>query len=176
MEGMLHEIQVAYKNGLYRLALFSVLTLPDICGALRSSDGEADSKKYTDWYEEFVLSKYPVLSATEAYQYRCSALHQGKSEPRRSENKDYERIIFLDPSAKNRITVKRISVTDPNTGEKKSAIAIDLESLIHAILSGVDESLQIAKGTKPFDDNYKNFMQLYPQGISPWIGGASVIG
>ncbi len=90
MEEMLKEIELAYASGLYRLALFSVLTLPDICGALRSSNGEADSKKYSDWYDEFVRPKYQVLSGKEAYQYRSSALHQGKAAPQGSQYKDYE--------------------------------------------------------------------------------------
>lgn len=47
MEEMIRQIRAASVAGLYYLALFGALTLPDICGALAASDGKASKTKYT---------------------------------------------------------------------------------------------------------------------------------
>jgi hypothetical protein len=49
VEEMIRQIRAASAAGLYYLALFGALTLPDICGALTASDGKATKSKYTAW-------------------------------------------------------------------------------------------------------------------------------
>ncbi|EQD56665.1 hypothetical protein B1A_11430, partial [mine drainage metagenome] len=51
METILQEIERALDAHLYYLAVAMVLTLPDICAALASADGESSGQRYRDWYD-----------------------------------------------------------------------------------------------------------------------------
>jgi hypothetical protein len=51
MEDILRQIEATNEAGYYYVALFSVLTLPDICAALESINGETTGDRYADWYD-----------------------------------------------------------------------------------------------------------------------------
>jgi hypothetical protein len=55
--------------------LHFVIVLPDICGALQSSNGEASGSKYRSWVKKYVSE--PNLTPYEWYKIRCRLLHQG---------------------------------------------------------------------------------------------------
>jgi hypothetical protein len=85
MELFLQQIQASLEEKLYYLALYTSLTIPDICSALESDNGEAEGKKYKQWYDKYMLNKYRsvagevVFSADDCWYFRCSILHQGSS-------------------------------------------------------------------------------------------------
>ena len=111
-----------------------------------------------------------MLTAQEAYDYRCSSLHQGKSEPQGVSEKDYDRIMFFEPSAtRGSVNVKRI-ITPAGT-----AIMIDANRLIGAIVIGAREFLWVNSEKQPVKQNLLSFMKRYPNGLPPWAGGAPVI-
>jgi len=46
MRDLLNQIQSAIETKAYYLALYTSLTIPDICGAMQSDDGKATKEKY----------------------------------------------------------------------------------------------------------------------------------
>ncbi len=76
---MIRQIRAASAAGLYYLALFGALTLPDICGALAASDGKATKSKYITWLRSNVPEE--AGDADLIYGLRCSLLHQGRTLP-----------------------------------------------------------------------------------------------
>lgn len=83
------DIIKALDAELWTAALTSALALPDICGALASDEGRASGTHYRTWFAENLGDLYPLLPAEDAYQLRCSLLHQGRSSTRQ-----YSRILF----------------------------------------------------------------------------------
>lgn len=79
MDELIRQIRVASDAGLYYLALLGTLSLPDMCGALASTDGKASGSKYKDWLRDNVPEQSG--SADLIYGLRCSLLHQGRALP-----------------------------------------------------------------------------------------------
>ena len=92
MDQIFREIRAAVTGNAWVLALFGILAIPDICGALDSNDGRALGSRYKAWFTANVGQKYPRLDADECYQMRCSMLHQGASAAA-----SYSRVIFVGP-------------------------------------------------------------------------------
>jgi hypothetical protein len=58
MQDLIQQIRAANAAGLYYVALFSALALPDICGSLESQDGVATGARYSDWFNQHVAPRY----------------------------------------------------------------------------------------------------------------------
>jgi len=169
MDELIAQTRAALNTNLYYLSLFSALTVPDICGALDSQDGVATGARYRGWYRTHVLPRFNTLSPEECYRYRCTALHQGRSEP--SQSVDYDRVIFIEPAAAQRIqiNVKR------RTAGKDTASMIHLRDFVTAIADAADAWLAHIRGTEPFDTNYRRFMHRHPTGFKPFVSGPPII-
>ncbi len=75
---VLDQIDGAVSAGLYVAAMMAAITVPDICAALRSPDGETKPDRYEDWYHTYMGKHYGAsLSADTCYKLRCRLLHQG---------------------------------------------------------------------------------------------------
>jgi hypothetical protein len=82
MLDILDQIERAKNAGLYYAALFSALSIPDIAGALDSSDGRAKPERFAAWFDTYVGPKYvtprgQTLLGNDCYYFRCALLHQG---------------------------------------------------------------------------------------------------
>jgi len=98
MDRFFQEITVAAENGLYYLALFGALALPDICGGMESADGQANELRYTAWFDRWVATKYHgTVSGEDCYGFRCSMLHQGRARPRKG---NFSRVLFLETNTR----------------------------------------------------------------------------
>ena len=170
MEELINQIRKSLDANLYYLALFSSLAIPDMCGAIESANGRATVEKYKKWYEKYVYPRYQTITAEECYEYRCTALHQGKSSPNK-QNANYDRILFIEPSPSKKMNINVKRINTPN----ESAIMIDLEEFCLAIIDGVDIWLNQKKGTPQFEKNIKNFMHRYPNGLGQYTKGISTI-
>jgi hypothetical protein len=96
MRDFLQQIESGLRANLYYLSLMAALSIPDMCAALSSLDGQTTSFKYADWFDENVAAKYGgTLNGRTCYQFRCSLLYQGTTQHPGSA---YSRIIFLEPS------------------------------------------------------------------------------
>ena len=82
MGEVIRQIRVASAQGLYYLALYGALTLPDICGALESQNGRSSGPKYKAWLRANVPGQ--AAEAEQIYGLRCSLMHQGRAMPKGS--------------------------------------------------------------------------------------------
>ena len=86
---LIDDVNRALDAECYFAALALVLTFPDICGKAKYPKEKMSSKRYKDWYDEYV-GKYeqcpcelcrkqqmPYLSGEVVYTLRNSLLHQG---------------------------------------------------------------------------------------------------
>lgn len=163
MEFLLKEIEYALNNGLYFMALQSTLTLPDICGALQSSDGMATKNDYITWYDTYAKeSSSNAISGQDCYYFRCSCIHQGTSQNPRS---SYKRIIFLIPN--NRFTMHNNIIND--------ALNIDIKIFCSTVISAVRKWEQQFKNDPNYIKNYDKLIKVYLNGLPPYIDGIPVI-
>lgn len=163
MEDFLQQIEKALSYNLYYIALQSTLTLPDICGALQSTDGTATKAKYVDWYNTYFLKK-TFLSADDCYYFRCSNIHQGKTVHK---NSTYSRILFVEPSEKNSIVL--------NNNIINGALNIDVNIFCTDMIASVRNWLTLVKNDETFQENYSSFIKRYPNGLPPYIVGVPII-
>ena len=165
MENLLTQIESGLEASLYYISLFAALTIPDICGAISSQDGESTRQKYADWFDEYVAEKYNgFLSGENCYRFRCSLLHQGSSQ--NPKNK-YVRVLFIEPTATTGTFHNNI-IND--------ALNIDVRIFCSDIVRGARVWLEKAKDTELYKINYDKFMRRYPNGLKPYIVGVPVIG
>ena len=119
MEDLLEEIEAALGANLYMVAIFIAVTIPDICSALESEDGEGNSSRYKDWFNRYMGAKYNAknglvkLSAEDFWCFRCALLHQGKTQHAKL---SYSRIAFLPIGTGinfNNCQLGNLYITDP---------------------------------------------------------------
>ncbi|KAF0134743.1 MAG: hypothetical protein FD145_460 [Candidatus Saganbacteria bacterium] len=165
MKNILNQIQKGLETNLYYLSLFVSLSMPDICGAIESQNGEASGKKYADWFDKYVAPKYNgFLSGDDCYKFRCSLIHQGSSQHPKS---NYSRVLFVEPSSTTNIFHKLIM---------NDALNIDVHIFCNDIVAGVNDWLQKVENSELYKINYDKFMRRYPNGLKPYIVGVPVIG
>ncbi|UTH73592.1 hypothetical protein [Chromobacterium sp. IIBBL 290-4] len=142
MDDLLEQIQNANFNGSYYLALFSSLTIPDICAALESEDGQANKNRYTEWFDRWISPKYRIndevsLSGATCYSYRCSMLHQARSSHPKMR---YDKVFFVEPglgaSFHNNVMEYRIGE------EIIRGLNIDVRVFCTGIVSGARDWIQ----------------------------------
>ena len=85
MKDLISQIQAAVNGHSYYLALYASLTLPDICGAMESDDGQATGAKYIAWFDKYVAQKY----------FACVAQPEHESDP----TSPYEAQVLCDREA-----------------------------------------------------------------------------
>lgn len=86
MENLISSMMTACNAGNYYVALFTALTLPDICGRIEFPRTNGSQDRYIKWTETF-LHKLPgigasyakLMPASDMYALRCAVLHEGRS-------------------------------------------------------------------------------------------------
>ena len=95
MEIIIEELKIAIYNKLFFLAINISLTIPDICAALESENGQTSGTKYKNWVDTYLSPKYDgFISGDDIYKIRCASLHQGKFD---HDNPRFEKIAFQIP-------------------------------------------------------------------------------
>jgi hypothetical protein len=79
MDEIIRQIRAASEAGLYFMALFGALVLPDMCAALASDNGSTSGPKYRAWLKTYVPEE--AADADLIWGVRCSLLHQGRAMP-----------------------------------------------------------------------------------------------
>jgi hypothetical protein len=164
MRDFLAQIREGLNANLYYLSLFSALTIPDICGAMNSENGEAKREKYIAWFDRYITPEYRgFLNGDDCYYFRCSLLHQGSSQEKRS---SYRRVIFVEPSAAN--TVLHCNVMN-------DALNIDVRIFCNDLVGAAEKWLEENENTDLYKKNHDKFMRRYPNGLPPYVVGVPVI-
>lgn len=163
----LHEIDIALENGLFYLALLTALTVPDICSALSSVNGETDRHKYMDWYEKWLAEKMLPLTAFDCYKLRCGMVHQGRASHR---DMQYDRILFTIPNHQRNVVHRVIS---NHSGEK--ILNLDCIIFCKEMISGAKTWFTENKNHQHVRQNLPNLVRYRPNGLAPHIVGMPLI-
>ena len=168
MNNIILEIESALRMGLYNIALQSTLTIPDICAALNSENGETNGKKFIAWFNENVPQLCDdYLDGEVVYILRCSLLHQGKfTHPKQK----YDRIIFQPPN-KNRIVIHKmiVKMNDENV------LTLNLNMFCEDILLSAKIWSFRNKDTEIYKNNSINLIQTDNNGYNNIIKGLPMI-
>lgn len=184
MHALIDQIESSLASRQYFLSLFTSLSVPDIAGALGSENGEATGKKFAAWYEAWVRPRFREnvvaglphdvrhhikdlenpLDGDSCYQFRCSLLHQGRTQHPKSK---FTRIIFIEPGATTNVI---------HYGQMNDALCIDLAHFCTEVLQGARAWLAAHEGDPDVQRNLARFVQRHPNGLAPYIVGVPVIG
>lgn len=180
MEHILLQTENCLDAGFYYPALISCLTIPDICGALNSDNGESNGEKYSAWYNRYVLPhigdaitkvegidlpikiKDSRLNGNECYWFRCSLLHQGRTDHKKSE---YDRILFIEPNS-------GISIGHDNL--INNVLHINMKVFCFSVIMGARSWLEECRESDNYKRNINKCVRSYENGFPP-IKGVPVV-
>ena len=164
MDEFLEQIETAIEANQFYLALFCCLTLPDICGAISSSNGEANGNLYKKWFDRYVSPKYDGnFTGSSCYAFRCAALHQGRAEHK---NLGYKKIVFVDPSTAHGSILHNNVLDD--------VLNIDTREFCMDIIQGVRQWITESTGDTNFKKNYETLLKRHKGGLEAYITGVDV--
>lgn len=162
---LLRQIDQTADAGLFYVALYAALSVPDVCAALSAEDGKACGPRYKAWCDTWLAPRYNGnLSGETCWHYRCGVLHQHRADhPRLA----FERVIFVEPRAGHAFFHNNVM---------NGALNIDIGRFVHDVtevaLAWWDASALEANVAR----NWANTMKLHENGIAPYIVGMAVIG
>ena len=108
--------------------------------------------------------KEPYLNGDACYRFRCSLLHEGTTQHRKS---PFSRIIFVEPHATTSTFHNCII---------KGVLCFDMQSFCREVIAGVRSWLNQVENTELFKTNYEKFVRRHPEGLKPYIVGVPVVG
>ncbi len=169
MDDFLAQIRQAAESGLDYLALMGALALPDMCAGLESPNGLTSGKRYITWFDQWVAPKYTsqgsgvTLTGKDAYHFRCSVLHQGKTQHKDSR---YERILFVPRTASGNVFHNNVL---------NDALNLDVPLFCEDVMEAATEWRTTVEGSAIYTRNLDRFVRVHPNGIAPYIVGVPVI-
>lgn len=165
MINLLEDVHKALDAKAFYLALMGALALPDICGSMEYPDGRAGSDRYAAWFDKWVGERYlGFLDGKQCYGFRCDMLHQGVTG---QSHREYSRILFVLPGG----TMVRMHRNIFN-----GALNLDLPVFCSDVTGGVHRWLEATSETEPIKSNLSRLMQIYPNGLAPYMVGVPIIG
>lgn len=184
---LLNQIEEAIDRGLYLPALYAVLTVPDICGALGQRRGGASQEAYERWFDDEVGSKYravvgPDLSVFPAFM--GPLIDQMSPEIREISGKE---VVFLSgqdcyryrcsvlhqarstlhggTAGYKRIMFVRSETDSPRRCSRvNDAIVINVVTFCRDIVEAARAWIARKEGTQPFDSNWSRLLKNRPEG------------
>jgi hypothetical protein len=167
MRDYLDQVKRVAETDLYYLTLEATLVIPDMCSGLEAIDGKTTRALYKTWFDQHVASKYiaasgPSFSGDDCYGLRCAMLHQGRLEPHTG---TYARILFIEPHGHMML----------HNNIFENALNIDITQFALDMIESAERWLTTAETTAQYQANFPHFMQRYPTGLAPYIGGIAVI-
>lgn len=168
MQLLLQEIERALQARLYYLAIVTVVTLPDVCAALSSNDGESNGQRYRDWYNANVAPTLTWFSDTDCWKFRCGGVHQGRFGHR---DMQYDRAIFLLPGP---IQLCQ-GISRNNGGIQESAYLYSADEFCRVFVGAARAWLLTKQDDPVVQANMQHLVQLRPNGLAPHIVGTPVI-
>jgi hypothetical protein len=163
METILQEIDRALNTGLYYLAIAMALTVPDICAALESPNGETSGPKYKAWYNANLANQYPNITDADCWSLRCGVLHQGRCGHPQMQ---YGRILFTLPNSQNNVFHNNI-IND--------ALNLDAVLFCRDVVASARHWFKGKQNDPIVQSNLPNLVQLRPQGLPPYMVGMPLI-
>jgi hypothetical protein len=139
MLNLANEIEKCISAQLFHTALLTAMTIPDICGALESKDGQSSGNNYSHWFDTYVAPDYRKNQFTgkDCYRCRCSLLHQGKT----------SQFIFLSNKQKE---IADYGVWPIHGGQ---SLIIEIPVFCRNIVHGIHAWLEIVEHSSLFINN-----------------------
>ena len=176
MHNLLDDIDRASACGLHYASLLLAMSVPDQCAALQAEDGQTSGPRYQAWYSENMLGGYlelpqgldgpeaaPWLSAWDCYKFRCSLLHQGRSDHRQASTR---RISFVEPGGPIMMHQAKL---------ENEVILIDVPTFVADMTRSARVWMAKMSGSQPFERNRSAFIQPRRNGLPKFVEGLTVI-
>jgi hypothetical protein len=163
MEVILREIENALAARLYYAALLVSLSLPDICAALESPDGQTSSAKYKVWYDAWMAPLYPQMTSNDLYSLRCGVVHQGRMGHDRMQ---YARVLFTVPNAQGNVFHRNLL---------NDALNLDVIIFCRDMVQCVEQWYAAQQNDPNVLANLPRLVQFRPRGLSPYMVGMPLI-
>lgn len=160
---LVEQARDAAKAGLHLPALFTALTLPDVCAALASGNARSNGSKYKRWLRD---RGFDSDYAERLYGLRCSLLHQGSAMPDRQQIP----IAFIEP-APGRSSVHLIETEV--SGQVVLWLALD--TLLQELEFAVRDWLRHHEADALVQRNTAGLARRRPEGLPPHAVGLPVI-
>jgi hypothetical protein len=157
------EVEKALSAGLFYLAILTALSLPDICGALESADGQTSGAKYRAWYDLWMAKLYPEITSVDLYSLRCGVVHQGRLGHSKMQ---YARVIFTIPNAQRNVFHRNI-IND--------ALNLDAVTFCRDVIKCVSDWYAAKQNDPNVQANLPRLLRLRPNGIAPYMVGMPLI-
>lgn len=167
MEDLLTEIDRAAGEGYLYIAVMAALSVPDIAGGLTAENGQATGKRYVAWFDRWLGGEYGnYLIGLDAYYFRCSLLHQGRTVHGKSR---LDRIMFVAPNPYAKVHLAMTVLG----GE--AVLTLDAEQFCVDMTAAGRRWLAGVRGSQPFERNFRRYARRYEDGYPPHIVGVPVI-
>lgn len=187
LEYLTNELRQATERSLYYTAILTALTIPDICGALSASNGEATRARYHAWFDAHIGPKYMIgpwqtLTRNDCYFLRCSVLHQAVLMHDQSR---FDQILFFLPPNESHNVVLVAGDPDHQTltvrqrraagHATRVALALNVLQFCADMIEGVT-SWSTENAANPITTrNYARTIKMRREGIPPFFSGSAVI-
>ena len=163
MDTILNEIDRAIDAELYFAALALCLTLPDICAALESPNGESNGNKYKNWYSENLQDKYPNITPADIWSLRCGVSHQGRFG---NPQMQYGRVLFTIPNPQGNVFHNNIL---------NDALNLDAVIFCRDVMAAVRGWFAEKKDAENVMANLQYLVKFRPNGIAQYMVGMPLI-
>lgn len=157
MDELIEEIRAAVRGGAWRIALAGVMTLPDICAVLESTEGGA-GKRYRDWWEENMAGSQ--LLPRDAWLMRNGLIHEG-----RSGAGQYSRVLFI----KHPTFMLHNSIFN-------DALILDMPRFTEEVIAAVRAWTSKFEQSSRYQERIGSLMRWHPNGVSPYVDGFPTLG
>ena len=150
LRSCLKKLKKSLNNKYYYVTIMACLAIPDICGAIGSEDGIANSNKYKAWFDKYVSLHYSSeikFTGELCYYLRCVMLHQGITE-----NKKIKAVFAVSQQENAYIPPLRFN---------NEQILIEPKYFCQKIIYAAYNWLDTVYSNKLFKKNMKKFMTLY---------------
>ena len=168
MEVITKEIERAIEAGFVYVAVAMCLSLPDVCSALESENGESKTQNYMAWYERWMGEDYQLfLSGRDMWSLRCGVLHQGRLGNKKF---PYDRILFM-------LTPGFHQCMSDGTGESSERVfQLDARQFCKDMLDAVSRWHAAKQNDPHVVRNTPRLVSFRPDGYPPHFVGMPVIG
>lgn len=164
------EIMRAIDAELYYSAIAITLSVPDICAALECEPGKiwVNEKKYVDWCDKNLASRFHFLTSTDVYRLRGGVLHQGSffGHPKMRFNS----VLFTLPNAQKNIFHDNFCEMDG-----KKALNLDTPTFCNQIIAAARQWYEVNKEAPNVKANLPNLVRYRPNGLAPYMVGMPLI-
>jgi hypothetical protein len=163
MKEITDEIEKALSADLYYLAILTALSLPDICAALESDNGETSGAKYKAWYDAWMAKLYPEITSVDLYSLRCGIVHQGRLGHAKMQ---YSRVLFTIPNAQRNVFHRNIF---------NDALNLDAVVFCRDVVRCVSEWYEAKHNDPNVKANFPRLLRLRVNGLAPYMVGVPLI-